>query len=147
MTGNKQIIGIIILIAAVLFFKEAFAYYPYFMVGPPLGVFSISNFDSKNHRVNIQVFDLNNKFLLDKTYEIGHSKQEQWVPEQFIQYPEKGWKNVHDKERLFPKGNYTFIITLDNNTAQTFQENLDIWREAGIAIDNNGNLIVGVIQT
>ncbi len=51
----------------------------------------------------------------------------------------------HDKDRLFPKGNYTFIITLDNNTAQTFQEKLDTWRVAGIAIDNNGNLSVGAV--
>ena len=145
MTRKKLIIGIIILIAAVLIIKEIVAYYPYFMVGTPLGVFSISNFDSKNHNVNIQVFDSNNRILLNKTYELGHSQPGQWVPEQFIQYPENGWKSVYDKDRLFPKGNYTFIITLDNNAAQTFQEKLDTWRAAGIAIDNNGNLSVGAV--
>jgi hypothetical protein len=147
MTRKKLILGIIILLATVLILKEVVAYYPYLISGTPLGVFSISNFDSKNHSVNIQLFDSNNNLLLNKTYELGHSIRGQWVPEQLIQYPENGWKSVNDKERLFPKGNYIFIITLDNNVAQTFQERLDTWREAGIAIDNNGNLSVGAIQS
>lgn len=147
MTRKKLIIGIIILIAAVLILTEVVAYWPYFIVGAPSGVFSISNFDSKNHSVNIQIFDSNNKLLHNKTYELGHSQQGQWVPEQFIQYPENGWKSVYDKDRLFPKGNYTFKITLDNNAAQTFQEKIDTWRAAGIAIDNNGNLSVWATQT
>ena len=147
MTRKKLIIGIIVLIAAVLILKEVVAYWPYFVMGPPLGVFSISNFDSKNHSMNIQVFDSNNKLLFNKNYELGHSQLGQWVPEQLKQYPENGWKSVNDKDRLFPKGNYIFIITLDNNPARTFQEKLDTWREAGIAIDNNGYLSVGAIQT
>jgi hypothetical protein len=145
MTRKKMIIGIIVLIAALLIIKEIVAYYPYFMVGAPLGVFGISNRDSTNHSVNIQVFDSNNRILLNKTYELGHSQPGQWVPEQFIQYPENGWKSVYDKDKLFPKGNYTFIITLDNNVAQTFQEKLDTWRVANVVIDNNGNLSVGAV--
>ncbi len=145
MTRKKLIIGIIILIAAVLIIKEVVEYFPYFMVGAPLGVFGISNRDSTNHSVNIQVFDSNNNLLLNKTYELGHSQPGQWVPEQFIQYPENGWKSVYDKDRLFPKGYYTFIITLDDNAAQTFQEELDTWRVANIEIDNNGNLSVGAV--
>ncbi|CAG1003828.1 MAG: hypothetical protein MPEBLZ_02533 [Candidatus Methanoperedens nitroreducens] len=145
MTRKKLIIGVIVLIAVVLIIKEVVPNYPYFMVGAPLGVFGINNMDSTNHSVNVQVFDTNNKFLLNKTYELGHSKPGQWVPEQFIQYPENGWESVHDKDRLFPKGNYTFIVTLDNNSAQTFQEELDTWRAADIVIDNNGNLSVGAV--
>jgi hypothetical protein len=145
MTRKKLIIGIIVLIAVLLIVKEIIAYWPYFMMGTPLGVFGISNRDSTNHSVNIQVFDSYNKFLLNKTYELGHSQPGQWVTEQFIQYPENGWESVYDKDRLFPKGNYTFIITLDNNVAQTFQEELDTWRAANIEIDNNGNLTVGAV--
>ncbi len=147
MTRKKLIIGIIVLIAVFLIVKEIIAYWPYFMMGAPLGVFGINNRDSTNHSVNIQVFDSNNNLLLNKTYELGHSQLGQWVPEQSIQYPENGWKNVHDKDRLFPKGNYTFIITLDNNAAQTFHEELDTWRAAAIEIDNNGKLSVGAIQS
>ena len=145
MTRKKLIIGIIILIAAILIIKEAIAYWPFFALGPPLGVFDISNRDSINHSVNVQVFDSNNKFLLNKTYELGHSQPGQWVPEQFIQYPENGWKSVNDKDRLFPKGNYTFIITLDNNAPQTFREELDTWRAANIVIDINGKLSIGAV--
>ena len=145
MTRKKMIIGIIVLIAALLIIKEVVAYWPYFAMGPPLGVFGISNRDSTNHSVNIQVFDSNNKFLINKTYELGHSQPGQWVPEQFIQYPENGWKSVHDKDRLFPKGNYTFIITLDNNVVQIFQEKLDTWRVANVVIDNGGNLSIGAV--
>ncbi len=99
MTRKKLIIGIIVLIVAVLIIKEVYmdevvAYYPFFIMGPPLGVFDISNRDSINHSVNVQVFDSNNKFLLNKTYELGHSQPGQWVPEQFIQYPENGWESV-----------------------------------------------------
>lgn len=146
MTRKKIILGIIILIGAMLIIKEVVASWPYFIGGAPLGVFGINNMDSTNHSVNVQVFDSNNKLLLNKTYELGHSQQGEWVQEQFIRYPENGWKNVHDKERLFPKGNYTFIITLDNNPARTFHEELDTWRAAAIDIDNNGKLSVGTIQ-
>jgi hypothetical protein len=135
MTRKKLIIGIIILIAVALILKEVVAYYPYFMVGAPLGVFGISNRDSTNHSVNIQLFDSSNKFLLNKTYKLG--------PGQVIQYPENGWKSDFDKDRLFPEGNYKFIITLDNNAAQTFQEELDTWRAAIIEINNNGHLSIG----
>lgn len=144
MTRKKMIIGIIVLIAALLIIKEVVAYYPYFMMGAPLGVFMISNRDSTNHSVNVQVFDSNDKLLVNQTYELGHSQPGQWVPEQFIQYPENGWKSVHDKDRLFPKGKYTFIITLDNNVAQTFQEELDTWIVANIVIDN-GDISVGAV--
>ena len=145
MNRKKTIIGIIVLISVLLIIKEDVKYYSYFMVGAPLGVFGISNRDSTNHNVNIQLFDSNNKLLLNKTYGLGHSQPGQWVPEQFIQCPENGWKSVYDKDILFPKGNYTFIITLDNNVAQTFQEKLDTWRVANVIIDHNGNLSVGAV--
>ncbi|MFZ3382980.1 MAG: hypothetical protein WA144_03545 [Candidatus Methanoperedens sp.] len=116
MTRKKLIIGFIILIAAVLIIKEIFAYNPYFMMGIPVGVFGINNMDSTNHSVNVQVIDSKNNLLLNKTYELGHSKSGQWVPEQYINYPENGWESVHDKDRLFPNS---------------------------IQIDNNGNLSVG----
>jgi hypothetical protein len=142
MTRKKLILGIIILIAAVIIINKFVANWPYFMMGIPLGVFGISNSDSTNHSVNVQVFDSNNKLLLNKTYELGHSQQGQWIPGQSITYPENGWENVRDKDRLFPTGSYTFILTLDNNTAQTFQEGLDTWNELNFVIDNNGNLSV-----
>lgn len=147
MARKKLIIGVVVLIAVVLIIKEVVAYWPYFVMGAPLGVFGINNMDSTNHSVHIQVFDSDNKLLINKTYELGHSQPGQWVPEQFVQYPENGWKSVYDKDRLFPKGNYTFIITLDNNVTQTFQEKLDIWRVANIDIGANGNLIEGAIVT
>lgn len=50
--------------------------------------------------------------------------------------------SVYDKDRLFPKGKYTFIITLDNNAAQTFQKELDTWKEPTIMIGNNGKISV-----
>jgi len=145
MTRKKQIIAIIILVAAVLILKEVVSYFPYFLMGAPLGVFGINNMDSTNHSVNVQLFDPNNKLLLNKTYELGHSQPGQWVPEENIEYPENGWESVYDKDRLFPKGNYTFIVTLDNNSAQTFQEELDTWKEPHVMIDNYGNLSMATL--
>jgi len=82
MTRKKLIIGIVVLIAAILIIKEIVAYWPYFMVGAPLGVFGISNRDSIDHSVNVQVFDSSNKLLLNETYNL--------VPLQTLYYPEKG---------------------------------------------------------
>ncbi len=136
MTRKKLIIGIIILIAAVLIVKEIIDYLPYFIGGAPLSVFGISNFDSKNHSVNVQIFDSNNRSLFDKTYELGDSQSEAYT----VQYPENGWKDVHEKERLFPKGTYTFIVTMDTNVSKTQQIIMDENRIASIGIDNNGNI-------
>lgn len=136
MTRKKLIIGIILLIAAVLIVKEIIDYLPYFIGGAPLPVFGISNFDSKNHSVNVQIFDSNNKSLFDKTYELGDSQSEAYT----AQYPESGWKDVHEKERLFPKGTYTFIVTMDTNVSKTQQIKMEDDRLASISIDNNGNI-------
>jgi hypothetical protein len=141
MTRKKLIIGIIILIALVLILKENVN--PYFMMGIPIGVFGINNMDSTNHSVNVQVFDSNNTLLIYETYKLGYSQPGQSVPEQSINYPENGWESVHDKDRLFPNGYYTFIIILDNNVAQPYKKYLDTWSQVSITIDNYGNLSVG----
>lgn len=90
MARKKLIIGIIVLIVVLLILKEVVAYYPYFMVGAPLGVFGIINRDSTDHSVNVQVFDSSNKLLLNETYDLG--------PSQTLYYPEKGWKDVYERE-------------------------------------------------
>lgn len=136
MARKKLIIGIVVLIAAVLIAKEIIDYLPYFIGGAPLPVFGISNFDTKNHSVKVQIFDSNNISLFDKTYELGDSRSEQFT----AQYPEKGWKDVHEKERLFPKGLYIFIVTMDNNFIMTQQIQMDDDRLASISIDQKGNL-------
>ena len=136
MTRKKLIIVIIVLIAAVLIVKEIIDYLPYFIGGGHLPVFGISNFDSKNHSVKVQIFDLNNKSLFDKTYELGDSQSEAYT----AQYPEKGWKDVHEKEMLFPKGTYSFIVKMDNNFIKTQQIQMEDDRLASISIDQNGNL-------
>jgi len=51
MTRKRLILGIIILIAAILIITEVVAYWPYFIVGAPLGVFGINNTDSTNNSV------------------------------------------------------------------------------------------------
>ncbi len=135
MTRKKLIIGIVVLIAAVLIIKEIVAYWPYFMVGAPLGVFGISNRDSIDHSVNVQVFDSSNKLLLNETYDLG--------PSQTLYYPEKGWKDVYEREKLFPSGDYKIILTLDGNVTKTFQGVMDAWSVVHIEIDNNGNMNLG----
>lgn len=93
--------------------------------------------DSTNHNIIVQVFDSTNKLLINETYELGHS--------QTVSYPITGWKDVYEKDRLFPKGKYTFIITLDGNVTETYQEVMDTWSSAHIEIDNNGNMHIGKI--
>jgi hypothetical protein len=137
MTRKKMIIGIIILIAVLLIIKEIVAFFPYFMMGMPFGVFGINNMDSTNHSINVQVFDSSNKLLLNETHDLG--------PSQTVSYPENRWKDAHDKDRLFPNGNYKFIITLDDNVTETYQDSMDTWSSAHIEIDNNGNMHIGKI--
>lgn len=132
MTRKKLIVGIIIWIAAVLIIKEVVAYYPYFMVGAPLGVFGISNMDSTDHSVNVQIFDSDNKLLLNETYDL--------VSSQTLYYPEKGWKDVYEREKLFPGGDYKFVITLDGNATKTYQGVMDAWSVVDFKIYRNGNI-------
>ena len=132
MTGKKSIIGIIALIAALLIIKEVVAYYPYFMMGAPLGVFGIINRDSIDHSVNVQIFDSGDKLRLNETYDLG--------PSQELHYPEKGWKDVYEREKLFPGGDYRIILTLDGNVAKTYQGAMDAWSTVDFKIYRNGNI-------
>ena len=137
LTRKKIIIGIIILLAVLLIIKEIVAYFPYFMMGAPFGIFGINNMDTTNHNINVQVFDATNKLLINETYDLG--------PSQTVTYPETGWKDVYEKNRLFLSGNYKFIITLDSNVTEIYQDVMDTWSSAHIEIDNNGNLHIGKI--
>ncbi len=137
LTRKKIIIGIIILIAILLIIKGIVAYIPFLMMGAPFEVFGINNMDSTDHNINVQVFDSTNKLLINETYELGYS--------QTVSYPPTGWKDVYEKDRLFPKGKYTFIITLDGNVTETYQKVMDTWSSAHIVIDNNGNMHIGTI--
>ncbi|MGZ7136276.1 MAG: hypothetical protein ACXVHY_10400 [Methanobacterium sp.] len=129
MKRQKLIITIAILIVVALIIIEIIDYFPYFMVGPPFPVFGIYNQDSRNHSVNVKIFEYPyNELILDKTYELGSS--------QSVEYPEKGWKDYHEKDRLFPKGTYTFIVTLDNNVSKTQLIEMDTWRGASISVNN-----------
>lgn len=124
------------MIAAVLIVKEIIDYLPYFIGGAPLPVFGIYNHDSKKHSVNVQIFDSNNKSLFDKTYELGDSQSEAYS----VEYPEKGWKDVYEREKLFPSGDYKFVITLDGNVTKTYQGVMDAWSMVDFKIDNYGNI-------
>jgi hypothetical protein len=139
MTRKKLIIGIVVLIAAVLIIKEIVAYWPYFMGGAPLGVFGISNRDSIDHSVNVQVFDSSNKLLLNETYELG--------PLQTLYYPEKGWKDVYEREKLFPSGDYKIILTLDGNVTKTYQGVMDAWSVVDFKIHSNENIEMGKMMS
>lgn len=140
MKRKKLIIIIVILMLATLIVKEIIDYLPYFIVGAPLPVFAIYNNDLKSHSVSIQIFDSNFKSLFNKTYELGRSQSVTYM----VQYPENGrWKDVHEKDRLFPKGTYTFILTMDNNVNNTQKIEIETWSMAHISIDNNGNMYIG----
>lgn len=129
MKRKKLIISIVILIAVLLIVKEIIDYFPYFMMGAPFPVFGIYNQDSRNHSVNVKIFEYPyNELILDKTYELESLED--------IQYPEK-WKDYHDKDRLFPAGTYKFIVTLDNSVNKTQLIEMDTWRGASIRINNN----------
>lgn len=132
MARKKLIIGIILLIIAVLIIKEIVAYWSYFVVGAHLGVFGINNKDSINHSANIQVFGSSNKLLLNETYDLG--------PSQTLYYPEKGWKDVYEREKLFPSGDYKIILTLDGNVTKTYQGVMDTWSVVDFDIHRNGNI-------
>lgn len=150
MTRKKLIIGIIILIAAVLIavpiIKEFIDYSPYLIGGAPLSAFGIYNDDSKNHSINVQIFNSNNSSFIDKTFEIGVGNSQSGA--YTVHYPNSnpdkpwynGWKDVHEKERLFPKGTYTFIVTMDNNINKTQQILMDDDHIAEIVIDKNGTI-------
>lgn len=135
---RKKIIVIIVILLVVLAVYEIVAYIPYLMMGPPFEVFGINNMDSKSHTINVQVHGPTNRLLINQTYNLG--------PSQTVSHPETGWKDAHEKDRLFPNGYYTFIITLDGNVTETYEGVMDTWSSASIYIDNYGKVFIGKVM-
>jgi len=126
-TFIKVIIGIAVIVVVVLVVM------PYMLMGAPLPLFSITNQHFDNHEVMVEILDFNNKSVFNETYKLG--------PEERISYPE----NVWEKEIKWPKGEYTFKVTLDGKVMRTYRETVDTWKLTSISINRNGDLEIGTI--
>ncbi len=128
--NRKLIINIIILIIVVLLVRQALIYLPFLMSGPPFELYSIKNKDNIDHKVNIQVFDPSGKLVINNTYEIKSRA--------YVVYPESKWKDNFEKDKLFPKGQYAFKITIDDDISKASTQYVDTWRQTFVEINRIG---------
>ncbi len=99
---------------------------PYFLVGAPSPLFCIHNYDSKEHKVVIEIFDSNNESVFEQTYELA--------PEAEICQSKPTWLLL---QVSIPPGNTkdcTFKATLDDNIMEKHQIGLQPWVTASIIL-------------
>lgn len=105
-------IGIVALIAI-----GFFVIFPYFLVCPPLPLFSIENRDGNNeHGVVVEIFDSDNQSIFKKTVVLG--------PKEEICYPKPYWLKL-----TWSRGEYTFKVTVDDTITETCKTEVYPWLE------------------
>ncbi|MFY1112033.1 MAG: hypothetical protein AB3K77_10185 [Methanosarcinaceae archaeon] len=95
-TKKRVISGIIILIAALFLYISL----PFIFMGPTAPFFVIHNHDVKSHEVIVEVFDQNNKSIINETYRLE---------------PEDDFSQARPLSLQFQreKREYTFKVTMD----------------------------------
>ena len=77
---------------------------------------------------------------LFQTAAIAQPETYDLAPSQRLLFPEKGWKNVYEREKLFPSGDYRIILTLDDNVTKTYQGAMDAWSVVDFKIHSNESI-------
>ena len=129
-TRNKILIGIGIVVLLVVGFYFIF---PFYLVGPPLPLFSLKNEDVSSHEVVIEIFDQNNKYIFKETFELD-PKEEIYYPRPFL------LKFQWLKE-------CTLKVTVDDNTTKMYKTDVYSWKEFRITINKDlisGEMNIGI---
>jgi len=106
----------------VLIFILLFLVIPYLIAGPPTPLFHVRNHDAGVHELRVEIYDLENNSLLDKTYEIS-AGEEVYRPKPF-RFRVPGFEVV----------DYTFKFTLDNMSTETYQTNIQPWNTVEVEL-------------
>jgi hypothetical protein len=116
---RKLILGISLL---VLIFMLLFVVVPYLIVGPPTPLFYVRNHDVGAHELRVEIYDLKNNSVLDKTYKL--SAGEEVYHAKPFRFLVPGFEIV----------DYTFKFTLDNMSAETYQTNIQPWNTVEVEL-------------
>jgi len=116
---RKLMLGISLL---VLIFMLLFVVIPYLIAGPPTPFFHIRNHDAGAHELRVEIYDLENNSVLDKTYEIS-AGEEVYHPKPF-RFRVPGFEIV----------DYTFKFTLDNTSTETYHTNIQPWNTVEVEL-------------
>ena len=123
MKKSHALLGIASIVMLIAIFLFA---WPYILVGAPSSLFSISNNDSNEHKVAIEVFDSNNESVFKQTYELA--------PEASVWQPKSTWLLL---QLYIPPGNskeWTFKATLDDKITDIRQIKLHPWTTADVLL-------------
>jgi hypothetical protein len=129
-TSNKILTGVGIVVLLVVGFYVIF---PFYLVGPPLPLFSLKNGDVSNHEVVIEIFDRHNNSIFKETYELD-PKEELCYPRPFLL-----------KFRWLKE--CTLKVTVDNNTTKMYKTDIYPWKEFRITIGKDpisGEINIGI---
>lgn len=94
--------GIIILIFVFIFYASV----PFIFRGPAAPLFVIHNHDVKSHEIVVEVFDQNNKSIINETYSLESESDPSRSRPLSLQF--------HQEKR-----EYTFKVTVDNQITNT----------------------------
>ena len=129
-TRNKIFIGVGIVALLVVGFYVIFSFY---LVGPPLPLFSLKNGDVSNHEVVIEIFDLHNKSIFKEKLELD--------PKEEICYPRPFLFNF-----LWLK-ECTLKVTVDNKTTKIYKTDVYPWKKFCISVAKepvSGEIRIGI---
>ena len=117
-----RVIGIIpiVIIEGYLIF---FVIFPAMIMGGPTDLYFIANHDTKNHTIEIKIFDSTNKTIFLKSYNIQSDTTIKYAGG-FGWYPTVTWAPF-----TWSEGNYTFIATLDGNVTASHTTNVHIYSD------------------
>ena len=116
---NKILIGVGIVVLLVVGFYFIF---PFYLVGPPLPLFSLKNGDVSSHEVVIEIFDRHNKSIFKETFELDPN------PEEKIMYSRPFLLNFRWLKEC------TLKVTVDNNTTKICKTDIYPWKVSCIFI-------------
>lgn len=97
--------GVAIIVVVISFYVIL----PYLFVGPATPLFSIYNYDQNaSHQVFVKIFNPDNEPIFKEMYDLA--------PGESIDCPKPVYLKI-----LWPKGEYRFEITLDNEINKTYK--------------------------
>jgi hypothetical protein len=112
---------------------------PFLLAGYPVPFFFINNYDTIEHDVAVEIFNLNNESLFEQTYKLA--------PQAGAAEPKSTWMVLKMSIPSQEQQEYIFVTTLDNNTTDIRKVKLGIWSSVGIRLDWNdaeGPLCIGI---
>jgi hypothetical protein len=99
---------------------------PFLFLGAPLPLYSINNNDVMEHKVVIEIFDMDNNSVFKNEYDLA--------PDTEVSQSKPVWLLL---KLSFPPGGkeeYEFKVTLDDNLTEEFQRKVQVWNIADIEI-------------